>query len=137
MCYFQRCKKLTNGLVNFTGIFGQVNTLDQNDLILFFTFIPRTWFQNHLKALGYKQVVKPTKTDPCEESYNQMKLTTIIVTNKIPVKLKYFLHICNMVLKPTETDPYEESYDQMKLMTIIITNKIPGKFNSSVAPLII
>ena len=35
-------------------------------------------------------VVKPTKTDPSEESYDQKKLTTIIITNKTPGELNSF-----------------------------------------------
>ena len=64
----------------------------QNVVTMLFILIPRNWFQKSVKTLGfdYKMGLEPTKTDQSEQSYGQMKLTTIIIGNQNPRKLIYF-----------------------------------------------
>ena len=64
----------------------------QKATIMLFILVPGTWLQNHPTALGfgYKMVLEPTKTDHHEQSYDQIKLTIKIITNKNPCKLISF-----------------------------------------------
>ena len=66
--------------------------VQQIDTIVWLTLIPRTWFPNHSNtpAVSYKPVLEPTKTDQYEQSYDGIKWTTQIVTNKNPRKLISF-----------------------------------------------
>ena len=69
--------------------------VQQKVSIILFIFIPRTWFQNRLKALSwaYRMGLEPEQTDQSEHSYGQMKLATHLLPTKIRGNYFYFLHL--------------------------------------------
>ena len=91
----------------------------QKVIITLFILIPRTWFQNLSKALGfrYKLVLEPTKTDHYGQSYDQIRLTVQIIANKNPRELISFFAAMNNKLT-TKQDFY--SGNQIACLILLI-----------------